>query len=855
MRKITILFTLLCCLSSISSIHAHLKIDSLDQVIKSNAGEKRIQLLCQYSASLINHQQLKDAQRYAEEALALAQNFGNQIFIAQSYENMGQICAMKHDYTNAIKYLLDAQRLRDNSKDYKAIASTKNMIGKVFLAQQDYNNALTQFTKSLEYWKTENNQEGIAETLKFLGDTYVGMKVYGKAKENYQQAMELLMAAEQHQKAADIASSLGIIVSELADYEGAITYYQTSLDLNTTTNNLPNISKDLLALSSVHLQQSNYDEAKRYAESALSLGKDLKDTLTQAAAIIIFGKIAADKGDKAQATTRLETAADILKTTALKLNTPQLYEAIATTFQQIGNLEKAMFYIKEYSRVKDAVSDFEKNKTMLDLTAKYESEYDAKQKQQQIELLHLEKSNNQKTIWLLIALALGAAIIGFLLFRNNKQRQHDNELLQVKNDEIVKINGVLDNKNHLLIEQQVKLQEMNEKLRHEMAERESMEKNSFDRDSFLVNITNQMRSPLNVISGLSHLLIEQNPQHHQIEHLRTLQFSANSLLVFINDMLDFSKIEAGKLTPETRQFEITKVLLEIKDRFSLPITNKGLQLKFSANEAIPTKLIGDPARLNQIVSNIMSFCLQNTQFGNIAVKFEAIPIEGKAINLEIVITDTSTGIPQYKMDELMRKFSYNSSEILDASQTTFGLSIMKRLVELQNGTVEASSVEGLGNKFRVVLPFKLTETKVVSLQQYDSKYSFPGAKILVVEDNKINSMVVVKMLQRAFAKVTTAENGEIALAKLEQDTFDLILMDIQMPIMDGYRATSEIRKLESEAKKNIPIIALTASPYLTETEKAQLFGMNDYIGKPFSPEELMEKISKFLINKEESIAV
>jgi CheY-like chemotaxis protein len=396
---------------------------------------------------------------------------------------------------------------------------------------------------------------------------------------------------------------------------------------------------------------------------------------------------------------------------------------------------------------------------------------------------------------------------------------------------------------------------MNDKLRSEMAEREAVEKNSFDRDSFLVNISNQMRSPLNIISGLTHLLLDQNPQKSQEEHLRTLQFSANSLLVFINDMLDFSKIEAGKLNPDTREFDTSKLLTEVKERFSLPINNKGISFNFNANESIPTKLIGDPARLNQILTNILNFCFQNTQIGAIDVKIAPIPISGKSTYLEIIVTDTSMGIPQYRMDELLRKFSYSANEAVDVTQSAFGLSIMKRLVELQNGTVEASSVEGMGNKFRIILPFKLIETKVVNIQQYNAQYSFPGAKILLVEDNKINSMVVAKMLQKAYAKVTTAEDGEVALEKIKLEDFDLVLMDIQMPKMDGYRATSEIRKMENEVKKNVPIIALTASPYLTETDKAKLFGMNDYIGKPFSNEELMDKVSKFLVTKEQSAAI
>lgn len=849
--KSIFIFTFLALHFSVSAIN----IDSLKNEIKKLNGTEKQSLLCQSAAKLISLHKLNDAQNFADEALQLAQQSNDAIGQSKALEQLGLICKAKSDYTNAIKYLLDALRLKDTSKDHKDIAGTITNIGQVFLLQHEYVSAIQQFTKALEYWQAENDKNGIAETSKLLGDTYVGMKVYGKAKDNYQRAMDLWIELEQHQKAADIASGLGDIVIELADYDGAITYYQTSLDLNTTTNNLPKISQDLRALAKIHLQQGNFDESEHFLNSAKALATELKDSIALAEATLYQAQILLGKNKKHEAIALLESGANILRNTADKEGKDVVFLLYANAAKEMGKTDLAFALMQDYNKAKDAIAALNRNKTIMELTARYESEFDAKQKQQQIELLSLEKSNNQKTIGLLLALALGAGMIGFLLFRNNKQRKKDNLLLQAKNNEISTINAQLDANNAALQTEQDKVKLANEKLRHEMAEREAVEKNSFDRDNFLVNISNQMRSPLNVISGLSHLLLEQNPQPEQTEHLRTLQFSANSLMVFINDMLDFSKIEAGKLNPDTREFESIKLLTEVKDRFGLPMSNKGLGFNYGLSDAIPTKLIGDPARLNQILTNLLNFSLQQTQVGSVNVKIDPVPISGKGMNLEIIVTDTSSGMPQYKMDELLRKFSYNATENLDTTQATFGLSIMKRLVELQNGTVEASSVEGMGNKFRIILPFKLTETKVVSLQNYENQFSFPGAKILVVEDNRINQMVVVKLLQKAYAKVSTADNGVFALEKVKNEDFDLILMDIQMPEMDGYRATSEIRKLDSETKKNIPIIALTASPYLSETEKAQLFGMNDYVGKPFSPDELLEKISRFLNNNEKSAAV
>ena len=843
MKKIVIFILLIINVLQAKAIN----IDSLKTLANAKSGEAKTTLLNDFSTFLVQNKQLSAAQELAELALSNAESTGAQDGIATAKENLAMVSFMRFDNTTAGKYLTEALRIRDASKDHKAIAKTKTMLGRVFLQQQDFESATQQLTRAIEMSQSVNDKVGEAEASKYLGDTYVDKKIYGKARENYQKSMDIFIAANEPQKAADIASNLGNIVSELADYDGALAYYQTALDLNTATNNLPNVARDLIYLANTHANQGNFEETKHFAEMATSLLQEQKNIVGQAQINAIFGKVYEAKDDKINAEKYLQNASVLAASASFTPGVQDVFLDISTTYRAMGNFEKALEYMNLHTKSKDNVAAAEKNKALLEMTTRYESEFASRQKEQQITLLELEKSNGQKKIWLLLMLAFALAGGGFLMYKNYKTKKKDNELLSVKNEEIVSKNALLDDSNNKLNEQRTSLEVMNDKLRVEMAERESVEKISFDRDNFLANVSNQMRTPINVISGLSHLLLDQKPIDHQIEHLRTLQFSANSLLVFINDMLDFSKIEAGKLNPDFREFEPHKILTEIRERFSLPTQNKGIKLNFHVHDGIPNRLLGDPARLNQVISNILQFATHTTDNGYIDVKIDPIPVSGKDLHLEITVIDSGNGVSQHQMDEMLRKFSYAVEDSNGGmSQIGFGLAIMKRLVELQNGTVEASSMEGIGTKIRVVLPFKLTDSTQLNPKKFNIDYAFPGAKVLVVEDNKINQMVVVKMLQKAHVRVSTADNGALALEKIALEDFDLILMDIQMPVMDGYLCTSKIRKLDSQSKREMPIVALTASPYLTETDKAKLFGMNDYIGKPFSAEELMEKVSRFL---------
>ena len=276
-----------------------------------------------------------------------------------------------------------------------------------------------------------------------------------------------------------------------------------------------------------------------------------------------------------------------------------------------------------------------------------------------------------------------------------------------------------------------------------------------------------------------------------------------------------------------------------------------LNCKF--DDKIPDHLLGDSARLNQILTNLTTNAIKFTENGAVELDMMMYELNSTEATLLITIQDTGEGIDPERLYEMFHKFSENTEEDIFEGYATsgLGLAITKRLVDLQNGKIEVESAPGHGTKFTVLLPYKVVKkvksgvenTATSATKSHDQ---LAGNRILLVEDNKINQLVVANMLKKLGIEVVTADNGLEALDEFAKQYFDLVLMDIQMPKMDGYRTTAEIRKSTDSRKREVPIIALTASAFLTAKEKAKLFGMNDHVGKPFGPEDLLEKISNCL---------
>ncbi len=365
-------------------------------------------------------------------------------------------------------------------------------------------------------------------------------------------------------------------------------------------------------------------------------------------------------------------------------------------------------------------------------------------------------------------------------------------------------------------------------------------------EQFLSTISHELRTPMNAVIGITNLMLEEDPRQEQIENLKILKFSANNLLALINDMLDLTKIEAGKLDILLSDFDLEQTLNVIKKAHSLRATQKNVELSLKFGKDIPLLLIGDVMRLNQILHNLVGNAVKFTDSGKIEIAVNRKKTNDASVELEFIVKDSGIGIPVDKIDHIFEKFS-PASAITNRiyGGTGLGLAITKLLIELQGGKISVSSEAGKGTQFTFTLPFKKSSKTLLPKESVEVKL-YSGLKnifILVVEDNKVNQKVAAKFLTKWDAIVEFADNGAEALEKIKNNHYDVVLMDLLMPVMDGYEATRQIRKLSKY--ETLPIIALTASAMSHEREKAFEVGVDDYLSKPFIPSELYNKIAKY----------
>jgi len=379
--------------------------------------------------------------------------------------------------------------------------------------------------------------------------------------------------------------------------------------------------------------------------------------------------------------------------------------------------------------------------------------------------------------------------------------------------------------------------------------REKAEKAALSKQAFMSTLSHEIRTPLNDFIGISNLLLQTNPNPEQLELIKTLRFSANHLLTLVNDVLDYSKMESGKITFEQIQFNLNSFLDEIKRSYSFRAKEKNLTFNVIKNSNVPDEVIGDQIRLNQILSNLLSNAFKFTSEGSITITISEKERTGNRSTLEFRVSDTGIGIPADKQDILFDSFTQASADTARRfGGTGLGLAICKKLVELQGGNIYVESEPGKGSNFIFSLAFEIPvkpERKAEEVPVTDFT-GLEGKKILVAEDNRINFFVVNKFLSSWGVKVAHAENGKIALEMLENDNFDLIIMDLHMPVLDGIEATRIIRNSDNPSIRTIPVIALTAAIMSESNDRIEGLNINDYILKPFKPEDLYSKIKKHI---------
>ena len=374
------------------------------------------------------------------------------------------------------------------------------------------------------------------------------------------------------------------------------------------------------------------------------------------------------------------------------------------------------------------------------------------------------------------------------------------------------------------------------------------------KSEFLANMSHEIRTPMNAIIGMSKLALEGSLASREQNFISKVHQSAESLLGIINDILDFSKIEANKLDIEIIDFRLQSVLDNLINLIGLKAAEKGLELKVKVASEVPPILKGDPLRLGQILINLANNAVKFTHQGRILISIETEMLQQEQVLLKCCVNDTGIGMTPEQQQRLFQSFSQAESSITrQFGGTGLGLVISKKLVELMSGEIWMESEPGQGSRFYFTVRLEKGDLKQLEQTTNHNEAGIAhlrGARILLVEDNKLNQELATELLRKNGLQVITAENGKEALEILQNENFDGILMDIQMPIMGGYEATRKIRALPKF--KEIPIIAMTANVMAGDRGKAEAAGMNDHIGKPINVQQMLETMAKWIVSSTDS---
>lgn len=369
------------------------------------------------------------------------------------------------------------------------------------------------------------------------------------------------------------------------------------------------------------------------------------------------------------------------------------------------------------------------------------------------------------------------------------------------------------------------------------------------KEQFLANMSHEIRTPLNSIIGFSNLAHKTNLDGVQRDYISFIKSSSENLLYIINDILDFSKLEAGKLQISKAPFNLKDICHFIEMLFQVQLSTKKIHFSYQIEENIPLNLTGDDDRLKQILTNLVSNAIKFTGTGgNISLRLNLIKQEDETVFIQFAIKDTGIGIPEDKLKTIFERFEQaDSATTRKYGGTGLGLSIVKQLVTLQNGTVDVHSTINAGSEFMVTIPYSIN--RMANSENNDKKDTpivkqfNTAANILIAEDNKMNQMLLKFLFQNWGIKITLAADGKEAIDYLQKNEYDLILLDIQMPNVDGYGVAQWIRNTQ---KSNVPIIAMTAHTMPTEIEKSKEAGMNDYLSKPLIEERVIELFNLYI---------
>jgi len=701
------------------------------------------------------------------------------------------------------------------------------------LISQDYKTAIGDLILAQTYSEKIKNNEYTAAIYTDFGKLFYTLKYYNKAAFEVNKAIDILKESDKSPKLASAYIQYGKIFTMTNEYNKANLYFDKAHTIFNSLNDESSLAKLKLYKGNLALMQNNETSAINYFDAALPTFEKLE--LPYYAALTLINKSKAflklESVEEEEITKNILLAEESFQkafllaneNSFLNIKTESIYvESLISSRRK--EFDKAYTLLKQYNTQKISLEHIGREVFAQDTAQKMgNGDYEKTIEELNKKLEEKESSLNMNrfTTTLSIALITILSLLTLSLYKNNNLRAKANNLLQDKNSEL-------------------------------QLAKEKAEKASLAKAQFLSTITHELRTPLYAVTGLTHLLLEENPLEHQKEHLNSLKFSGDYLLSLINNILDLNKLEANKVEVEKTTFHLKKRINDVLIALKKSASDKNNKLILEFDDSIPNKLLGDPLKISQILINLIGNSVKFTENGYVTLRVQKISEKGETILLHFEIEDNGVGISAKKQKSIFETFSQGSLQInRKFGGTGLGLSIVKNLLQLMHSKIHLESTLGKGSKFMFDIKFDVSNQFKEDTNShnivYDVDYSaLENLKVLVVEDNKINQMITKKILEKNKMVCDVADNGEIAVALVKENKYNLILMDIHMPGISGIEATQQIR----EFNKDIPIIALTAVTIDENLDDFYRAGFNEIIPKPFKTEDFFEKIHHTLfVNK------